>query len=192
LTDHELISGIIDGDESAFKRLVELYQDKTYSICLGYLRNEEDAEDTAQEVFIELFRSIYKFKGESGLNTWVYRIAVNKSLELIRKRKTKKRFGFLNSLFGNEDIIERNYADFKHPGVQLENKERASVLLTHIEKLPDSQRTAFQLHKMQEMSYQEISDTMNTSLSSVESLIFRAKKNLQKSLKYYYENDKTQ
>ena len=191
MTDSELISATVDGDEGAFKQLVELYQDKTYSICLGYLKNEEDAEDTTQEVFIELFRSIYKFKEDSALNTWVYRIAVNKSLEALRKRKTKKRFGFLNSLFGKEESVEKKYADFDHPGIKLENKERAEVLFRHIDKLPNSQRTAFQLHKIQEMSYQEISEVLNTSLSSVESLMFRAKKNLQKSLRDYYENDKT-
>ena len=191
MTDSELISATVDGDGVAFKQLVDLYQDKTYSVCLGYLKNVEDAEDTTQEVFIELFRSIYKYKGDSALNTWIYRIAVNKSLEVIRRRKTKKRFSFLNTLFGKEEAIEKNYADFNHPGIKLENKERAEVLFRHIDKLPDNQRTAFQLHKIQEMSYQEISAIMNTSLSSIESLMFRAKKNLQKSLRDYYENDKT-
>lgn len=191
MTDAQLVSALTNGDEDAFKHLVESFQDKIFSICLGYLKNEGDAEDATQEVFIELFRSIDNFKGDSALNTWIYRIAVNKSLEALRKRKTKRRFGFLNSLFGKEDVVERNHAEFKHPGIQLENKERAEVLFRHIEKLPTNQKTAFQLHKLQELSYQEISEVMKTSLPSVESLMFRAKKNLQKSLRDYYENDKT-
>ena len=190
MKDEKLISGMINGDESAFKRIVEAYQDKTYSICLGYLKNEQDAEDTAQEVFIALFRSINDFDGQSKLSTWIYRIAINKSLEQLRKQKAKKRFGFLSSLFGQEDQLESAHSDFDHPGIKLENKERASVLFGHIEKLPEAQRNVFLLHKLEDMSYKEIAQVLNTTLSSVESLMFRAKKNLQKSLKDYYQNDK--
>lgn len=189
MTDKQIVSGVIEGDQEAFKQLVEGHQDKTYSICLGYLQNQEDAEDVAQEVFIEVFRSAKKFKVESTLTTWIYRIAVNKCLEHLRRIKTKKRFGFLSSLFGKEELLGERHSDFEHPGVKLENKERAAILMKHIESLPENQRTAFQLHKMQDMSYQEVAQVLNTSLSSVESLMFRAKKNLQKSLKEYYEND---
>lgn len=189
MTDKQLISRIIEGDQSAFKQLVETYQDKTYSICLNYVKNEEDAEDISQEVFIEIFRSIKKFKGEAKLSTWIYRIATNKSLEQLRRSKTKKRFGFFSSLFGKEESLGKQYSDFDHPGVKLENKERATVLFKHIENLPDNQRIAFQLHKIEGINYQEIAQVLNTSLSSVESLMFRARKNLQKSLKSFYENE---
>ena len=189
MTDKQLVSEIIDGDESAFKQLVETYQDKTYSICLSYLKNAEDAEDMTQEVFIEIFRSIKKFKREAELSTWIYRIAVNKSLEQLRRSKTKKRLGFLTSLFGREESVGEQHSDFEHPGLKLENKERAAILLRHIEKLSDNQRIAFQLQHLQGMSYQEIAQVLNTSLSSVESLMFRAKKNLRKSLKDFYKNE---
>lgn len=191
MTDELLVSKIIEGDQDAFKQLVEMHQDKIYSICLGYIRNEEDAEDLAQEVFMKVFRSIKKFNAESALSTWVYRIAVNKSLEQLRRNKTNKRFGFLSSIFGNENAFEKQLNHFEHPGVKLENKERANILLKHMEKLPEKQRTVFQLHKVDNMSYQEISQVLHTSLSSVESLMFRAKKNLQKSLRQFYENDKS-
>lgn len=191
MTNELLVFRLINGDQDAFRQLIEMHQDKTYSVCLGYIRNEEDAEDLAQEVFMEVFRSIKKFKGESTLGTWIYRIAVNKSLEQLRRNKTNKRFGFLSSIFGNEDALENQLNHFEHPGVKLENKERANILLKHMEKLPDNQRTAFQLHKVENMSYQEISQVLNTSLSSVESLMFRAKKNLQKSLGQFYKSDKS-
>ena len=76
---------------------------------------------------------------------------------------------------------------FDHPGVALENKERTQLLYQHIERLSDKQRTALILHRMEGLSYQEIAGIMEVSLSSVESLLFRAKQNLKKSLRHYYE-----
>jgi RNA polymerase sigma-70 factor (ECF subfamily) len=191
LTDERLVSKINEGDQRAFKQLVEMHQDRTYSICLGYLRNEEDAEDLAQEVFLEVFRSIHKFNGKSTIKTWIYRIAVNKSLEQLRRNNTKKRFGFLSSILGNEDILKNQHNHFDHPGIKLENKERANILFLHLEQLPKNQRAVFQLHKVDQMSYQEVAEVLEISLSSVESLMFRAKKNLQKSLRQFYQNDKS-
>jgi len=79
--------------------------------------------------------------------------------------------------------------DYNHPGVLLENKERSKILFQHIEKLSENQRVAFTLHKIEGLSYQEITEVMQTSLSSVESLMFRAKKNLKKSLGSFYKKN---
>ena len=143
--DEELfISKLRDGDSSAFKELIELFKDKVYNTSISILQNNEDAEDITQEVFVEIFESIHQFKGESKLSTWIYRIAVIKSLEFIRMKKRKKRFAFVQSLFGNESNIPNfDQPHFNHPGVQLENKERASILFAAIDKLPENQKTAF-------------------------------------------------
>ena len=171
--------------------MVQLYQDQVYNTALGLLKNEEEAQDTAQEVFIEAFRSLGKFREESRISTWLYRIAINKSLDLIRKKKRKKRWTTVVSLFGGEDKDSASQvADFEHPGVKLENKERAKILFSAIEKLPENQRIAFTLHKIEDLSYKEIADTMQTSLSSIEALIHRAKKNLRKELGGWYEKNK--
>ncbi|UII23105.1 RNA polymerase sigma factor [Fulvivirga ligni] len=185
--DEETVRLLQSGNEAAFRQLVEAYQNKVYNLCLGFLKNETDAEDVAQEVFVEVYRSIHQFNNDSGLGTWIYRISVNKSLEFLRKSKRKKRFSWLTSIFGNEEVLESQTADFEHPGVSLENKERSKILMEHIDRLPKNQKVAFTLHKLEDLSYKEVSDIMQVSISSVESLMFRAKKNLKNTLKDYYK-----
>lgn len=182
MTESELIQGLRNGDESAFKYLVETYQDRVYNTALAIVQNAEDAEDVAQEVFIQVYRSIHSFKGESKLSTWLYRIATTRALDLLRSRKSKKRAGFIQRLFGegNEPVYE--IPDFHHPGVALEKKENAAKLFRAIRQLPENQKIAFTLHKVEDLSYQEISAVMNTSVAAVESLMHRAKQNLRKIL----------
>jgi RNA polymerase sigma-70 factor (ECF subfamily) len=182
LDELELIQELRKGNEQAFKTLVETYQDMVFNTAIGIVQNAQDAEDVAQEVFIRIFRSIHSFKGESKLSTWIYRITTSCALDLIRSRKSKKRFAFLQRLFGenNEPIYE--VADFYHPGVALDQKENAAKLFKAIDQLPENQKVAFTLHKVEDLSYQEISDVMRTSVSAVESLMHRAKQNLKKIL----------
>jgi RNA polymerase sigma factor (sigma-70 family) len=108
-----LINGLKKRDKDSFEEFVNLYKDRIYNITIGLIQNVEDAEDLTQEVFVEVFDSINDFKENSSLSTWLYRIAVNKSLELIRKRNRKKRFGFVTSLFGEKEDIQ--IPDFEHP-----------------------------------------------------------------------------
>ncbi len=187
-----IIKDLKEGKEASFKLMVEHFQKKVYHTCLGLLQNTEDAEDVTQEVFISIFQSIHQFKGESKLSTWVYRISVTKSLEFIRMKNRKKRFAFFQQLFTSQTGATKNEpGHFYHPGVQLENKERASILFSAIDKLPENQKTAFILSKLENLSYTEISEVMNLSVSSIESLLFRAKQNLQKILtNYYIKNEK--
>lgn len=190
MQEKELVKQLKHGDQQAFKILVEKYKDRVYNTCLGFLHNRHDAEDVAQEVFIEVYESIDSFREEAALSTWLYRISVNKSLELIRRQKRKKRWAFFRSMLNvDEDpdrFEDRDY--FDHPGVALEQKERTELLMKAIDSLPESQRTALTLHKFEGLSYKEIATVMKTSLSAVESLIFRAKRNLEKYL-YSYFND---
>jgi RNA polymerase sigma factor (sigma-70 family) len=182
LTEHELIQGLKDGDEAAFKFLVDNYKDRVYNTAIGIVQNAEDAEDVAQEVFIQVYRSISSFKGESRLSTWLYRIATTRALDLLRSRKSKKRAGILQRLFGdnNEPIFE--LPDFNHPGVAMDRKENAAKLFKAISQLPENQRVAFTLHKLEDLSYQEISEIMKSTVPAVESLMHRAKQNLRKML----------
>lgn len=182
MTEQELIQRLKEGDETAFKYLVDTYQERVYNTAIGIVQNAEDAEDVTQEVFIQVYRSIHNFKGESKLSTWLYRIATTRALDLLRSRKSKKRFGLLQRLFGegNEPVFE--IPDFNHPGVALDRKENAAKLFKAIGQLPENQKVAFTLHKLEDLSYQEISEIMKTSLPAVESLMHRAKQNLRKIL----------
>ncbi|MEN8116619.1 MAG: RNA polymerase sigma factor [Bacteroidota bacterium] len=189
MTDTEIIEKLKQGDEQAFRQLVENHQKMVVNTCFGMVQNREDAEDIAQDVFIEVFRSIYKFRADSKLSTWLYRIAINRSLNHIRDNKKSKWFrSFEDEVQGkNNELqwLESSKAD--NPGFELENKQRAVLLHEAINSLPENQKAAFTLSKYEELSYQEISEVMELSVSSVESLLFRAKKNLQKKLYKCYK-----
>ncbi len=182
MNEVELIQGLRNGEEVAFKFLVNNYQDRVFNTAIGIVQNAEDAEDVAQEVFIQVFRSVQSFKAESKLSTWIYRITTTRALDHLRSRKSKKRFGFLQRLFGegNEPIYE--LPDFHHPGVSLDRKENAALLFKAIDKLPEKQKIAFTLNKLEDLSYVEVSDVMQVSVPAVESLKHRAKQNLRKML----------
>jgi RNA polymerase sigma factor (sigma-70 family) len=183
--DALLVERLKTGDEHAFREVVALYHEKIYNTCLSFVKQEDDADDLAQEVFIEVFRSIGKFRMASSISTWIYRIAVNKSLEYLRKRKVRSRF---NRLFHGESSESNHQVDFVHPGVIEERKEYAARLFRAIDQLPDQQKTAFILHKIEGLSYDDIAAVMGKSMSSVQSLLHRARLGLQQSLRSLYQN----
>lgn len=192
MEEQDFIKALREGTNQAYGQLLDEYQQKVFGTCISFVPNQEDAEDIAQDVFVEVFNSISKFKGDSKLSTWIYRISVNKSLEFIRKKNTKKRFGFMQSLLGNDLPIDRSsyFTEFNHPGIQLENKEKNEILFAAINKLPEAQRIVYTLNKIDDLSYQEVSEITQKSISSIESLLFRAKKNLQELLHDYYKKDR--
>jgi len=186
LNERELIGLLKKKDRKAFKIIVETWQGMVYNTALGLLQNAEDAEDTAQEVFMQVYESVSSFKEESKFSTWLYRITVSKSLDHIRKKKRKKRFSFIQSLYGKNDGQMIEPPDFFHPGIKMENKENAVVLFKAVNQLPANQKTAFILNKTENLSYREIAEIMKSSESAVDALLHSAKKNLQKNLKEYY------
>jgi RNA polymerase sigma factor (sigma-70 family) len=183
----ELIFLLQQGDESAFRQLVDAYEGMVYNTVLGIVQNEADADDVTQDVFIQVYQSVHSFKGDAKFSTWLYRIAVSKSLDHLKRKKRKKRFAFVQGLFGSAGEVITDPPDFNHPGIVLENKERAGELFRALEQIPENQRIAFTLHKLEGTSYQEVAVIMDTSLYAVESLMGRAKSNLKKLLKDYYE-----
>ena len=184
INETELIEQLKEGDETAFKTIVEQWKDMVYNTILGIVQNETEAEDLAQDVFIKVFEKISTFKGDSKFSTWLYRIATTTALDHLRSKKRKKRFGFLQSLGGGDE--KETIPDFHHPGVSLDNKERATVLFKAIESLPENQKTAYTLHKLEGLSYRDVSEVLNTTVSAVESLMSRANQNLRKELEEYY------
>ena len=188
MSEAQFISQLKAGDASAFRELVDKYSRKIYNTVLSILQNKEDAEDVTQEVFVEIFRSISRFKGESLLSTWIYRIGISKSLEFLRKKNRKKRF-ILEKLDNEVAGYINEIPFFHHPGIQLENKERAAILFAAMKKLPEKQQSAFVLHKIEGLPYSEIAAILDTTLPAIESLMFRAKQNLQKLLGDYYEKN---
>ncbi len=182
MSEKEIVSQLRLGDEEAFKKLVTLFQQQVFNTALNFLQNQHDAEDIAQEVFIQVYQSIQQFKENAKLSTWIYRITITKCLDHTRSKKRKKRFALINRLFSDKNDLLYDVPEFDHPGVQLDRKENAAFLFKLIETLPGSQKTAFLLNKMDGLSYGEIAVIMELSESAVDSLLQRAKQNLRKKI----------
>ena len=180
--DAELVAQLQQGSEAAFRTLVERYQNRIYRTVLALLRSPEEAEDVAQEVFVEVYQTIGRFRGEADLTTWLYRLATSRALKNRRQARAKKRFAYLTSLLGFDNQVLHEQADHAHPQAQLEGRQQVDILRAHIARLPDQQQVAFTLRHEQELSYEEIAAVLNTTVSAVESLLFRARKTLRHHL----------
>lgn len=164
-----------------FKETYHSYKDLVYNLCLGYLPNVEDAEDATQEIFVKIHQQLSSYQGKSALKTWIYRIAINYCLDVLKARKRVKRFAFISSIFyPNSNQIKHDLVELNHPGVQLENKEALASLFVHIHDLPAQQQTALILVKVEQLSMKEAAEVMQKTPKSVESLLGRAKQNLKK------------
>ena len=188
LTEAVFIQQAQTGSEKAFAHLVNSYKDLVFRTSIGFLHNEDDANDLTQEVFVQMYKSLYEFRGDAKLSTWLYRITVNKSLNVLRSRKSRSWLQSVGDFFSGEKASMQLQDESFDPIGSIENQDRANALKQAIGSLPDNQKTAFVLSKYEDLSYAEIADVMNVSISSVESLLFRAKSNLQKRLIHVYKN----
>lgn len=179
------ISKFKEGDETVFYNLVEELKQQVFNTCFGFVRNTQEAEDLTQDTFIKAFQKRDKFKGDSSLKTWIYRIAVNTSLEYLRSKNRDKRKWFNNAL--SLDDIQEKINCIDAPDKTLEEKELEATLNIALGKLPDNQKAVFVMSKIDGYSNKEISEILEISISSIESLSFRAKKNLQKILEKFYK-----
>lgn len=185
MNEKELIHELRQGNEPAFRWLVEHYRNRVFHTVLNILQDTKDAEDATQETFIQVFESVGGFKEESSLATWIYRVAVRKALDKLRKRKSRQRLqAIMPWWMPAEDKSAGSL--FQHPGIDAENKEKAAILFKAINSLPARQRLAFTLIKVQGMNYEEACEILQQNIKAVESLISRAKVNLQKQLEQYY------
>ncbi|OWP63663.1 RNA polymerase subunit sigma-70 [Hymenobacter amundsenii] len=180
--DAELVAQLQRGSEVAFRILVERYQNRIYRTVLALLRSPEEAEDVAQEVFVEVYQTIGRFRSEASLTTWLYQLATSRALKNLRRARAKKRFAYFTSLLSPDNRVLYEPPDNEHPQAQLEGREQVIMLLAHIARLPDQQQVAFTLRHEQELSYEEIAAILHTTVPAVESLLFRARKTLRTHL----------
>lgn len=172
------------GSQEAFRTLVEQSSQTVVSTCYHFVKNAADAEDIAQDVFLEVYKSVRTFRSDADLNTWLYRIAVNKSLDFLRKQKRKKRMADLRGLFLFKSAKkDTDIAPHDH----LEDQERRELLRQHIELLPENQKIALVLSQYEQLSNARIAEIMDTTESAIESLLHRARANLRKNLTNYFE-----
>jgi len=172
-TDAELVARSVAGDSSAFDTLVERHRRNVYHVCYRFVGNHEDASDLTQDVFLRAFRALRRFKGQSSVGTWLYRIAVNVSLNRVSVKTPP-----------SEPIDARQHVDTRSdaPGDQMLRDERAARVRAALSRLPRKQRAAVILRMYHEMSHQEIADTVGSTVGAVKANVFHGLRNLKKLL----------
>jgi RNA polymerase sigma-70 factor, ECF subfamily len=170
--------------EASFEALYNEYKNLVYNMCLHYVLNTEDAQDITQEVFVKVHQRHHQYNAAAAsLKTWICRIAINHCLDFLKAKKSKKRFGFLGALFhngSNEPVADA--ININHPGIETEGKEALKNLLQIIYTLPENQKTAVILSKIEDRPQKEVAEIMNTSIKAVESLLQRAKQTIKLKL----------
>lgn len=188
LEEKDFVRRLHSGDKDAFGLLVKLHSNQVLNTCYRFLLNKEDAEDISQEVFIEVYQAIKSFRGDSKLSTWVYRIAVTKSLDEIKKRNRKKRISAFGKILHIDDLSNWLSGGIR-PDKSLYEKEKMKEVMIVLDTLPDNQRVAFVLSKIDGYSNAEIAEIMNTTTIAVESLVYRAKKKTADELQMILKNN---
>lgn len=181
--DIELLS---QGDKQAQKKLVQIYGQKIYNLVYYHLQNAEEAEEVTQDVFLKTIKKVDTFKSESKFDTWLYRLAVNESLDKIRYNQRQKRKVEKIPL---DKLVFAVKSQVNNPAQELQSQENMETLLGKIEELPERQKTALLLSKMEGKSQKEIGEIMDLSPKAVESLVQRAKRNLKEKLSEYFKEN---
>jgi len=181
-----LIKRLKKGDQRAFEQIVNLNKDKLMRLAMGFVHDFHQAEDIVQEVFIKLWQNIEHWQeGKAKLSTWLYKVTVNQAINQLRNKKKTSNLIDIGEFVredeqGNIEVqLLDNSADSQKI---IENKELAKILRLAINSLPRKQRIAFVLSKYQNMSSREIAEVMDITVSNVDVIIYRAKKNLQKQI----------
>lgn len=167
------------GSEAAATAFVRKHQNFVFSTALRYLQSYEDADDASQEVFIRALRNLDKFRGESNVRTWLYRITANVSANMRRKRKM---LNFMRLDFSDEGEIDFG-TDEDTPYARIEKKEREEALLAVLLKLPEKQRETFSLRYFEQLSYEEISKILGTTVGGLKANYYHAVKKITEGLR---------
>ncbi len=183
--DHNLIKRTAHGDLSAFEELVKKHQNSVINFIYRYIGDKIEAEDLSQEVFLKVFKFAKQYKPEAKFTTWLYRIITNLCLNYLRKKKHISFISLDTPVFvdGEKFTKQVSLPNFLNPDAVFERQEKESTIRKAIDSLPKSQRIAVLLQRFEGLSYKEISGIMKCSVSSVESLLFRAKQTLKERLK---------
>ncbi len=171
----DLIHRLQIGEKKACKELYEMFKDRIYSTSVRFLKNFQDAEDASQEIFLKIFRNITRFRGESSLNTWIYRIAVNTCMDRLKSRSYTDKEDDIFELGDKTSILSKEYL----PGNDL------NIIENEIQKLPERCRIVFILHAIEGFKHDEISHILGISTGTSKSQYFNAKNMLRKSLLPY-------
>ncbi len=189
-TDRNLVVRAQNGDETAFRLLVERYQRKVYSIAFNVVRNPEDAMDLTQDAFIKVHRNLAAFQGSSSFYTWLYRIVVNLGIDHNRKHNRFQSVDYDDRLGRDDDEIEGDGSILPstldtNPARTLSRKELAEQMQRALDSLSEKHRTAIILREVQGLSYEEMAEVMQCNKGTVMSRLHHARKNMQAALSPY-------
>ena len=185
--EQELVTRAQNGDTEAFNPLVYKYQQKIYNLIYRKVRDPETAKDLCQEVFLKAWQALPNFKGQSLFYSWLYQIAVNRSIDFLRKRNRQDVLGF-EELPQNADDALQMAETQPSPCAILERKELEYIIRKAIRQLPLSQRTAFHLRHWEELSIKEIALRLGKSENTVKTYLYHARRKLRRMLLPYLQN----
>ena len=194
-SDRILVKKAQAGDYSAFEELVQRHEKKIYNLAYRIMGNQEDASDILQETFLQAFRKLGTFKGESEFSTWLYRVAVNLCLMEKRKGKGMKMVSLDASILSpKENELRRKIHDdwSENPLATLENRELKNTLSTAIDSLPLDYRTVFILRNLKGLSNEAVAKILKISLPAVKSRLHRARLFLRDNLSHYFKEYRSQ
>ncbi|HPS54648.1 MAG TPA: sigma-70 family RNA polymerase sigma factor [Sedimentisphaerales bacterium] len=187
IDDSALVQQCQKGDSKALERLIIKYQGRIYNVILKICANPDDAVELTQETFVKVMENMDKFAGKSSFYTWIFRIAVNLTLNYC-KRNVKIGFRSLEAEELGSDSVKQTLKDFivnssaPDPAVVTQNKELCSIVMDLLMKLDEEQRTVVVLRDIESMSYEKIAIVTNTELGTVKSRLSRARNNLHEML----------
>lgn len=171
MNERELIARLQKRDETAFEELLRQYEKKVYTLCFRMCGNSEDAEEAAQDTFLALWRGIDRFRQESSLSTWIYRLASNACIDLLRRRKKQ---GSSLSL-DDEELFLDAVDPAPRPREAVEHREAQKLLQEGLSALPEEYRKVLILREIEGLSYTEIAESASLELGTVKSRISRGR-----------------
>jgi RNA polymerase sigma factor (sigma-70 family) len=166
-SEEELVRLFQQGNESAFNELVLRYQEKIYWVARRFSNSHDNADDITQEVFCKMYESLKDFRGDSSLYTWLYRIAVNVSLNFLRRQKVRE---FLRI----DEIFEIESPESESPHAVVEKNEQQLLIDQAVATLPEKQKAVFVMRYYEELSYEEIAEILKTSVGGLKANYFHA------------------
>ena len=173
--DAQLVKRCLRGDEKAFEELLAAYRGPVYGICLRMVRNEADAEDLAQEVFVRTFNALDRYNPTYPFSSWLYRIASNLCIDFIRGRRAGQ-VSLDEPIDGGDGEMPRQFpSNRRDPARELETKEMMAVLEEALAAMPEHYRIIVILRHQEELSYEEIADNLDIPLGTVKARIHRAR-----------------
>lgn len=180
LTDEQLVELAVKENPEAFGEIVKRWERKIFALCFGMLSREDEAKDAAQETFIAAYRNLSKFRGEAKVSSWLHRIAVNQCLTTKRRAKTRSE-SFLDD---EENAAEKVFVAPAHlsPAKTTEQNERLKIVRQAVNSLPVDLREVVVMKEFEDLTFQEISDTLDLPLSTVKSRLYTALKQLRSKL----------